>query len=133
MTARSMDVRSHGRQFNKAANIILSKRLAGLAAILGLALSNWSAEAAAERAKCSLNDYRANVFLEQVPCSVTWTDPGAVVTIRGRVYRVIEVARQGQWASVQINGRPGMRYELNRSEFRYSTSDVNGLSIDIDW
>lgn len=56
----------------------------------------------------------------------------SVETIQAGETRLIieQLDRQGQWARVLINGRPGVRYEINRETYAYSTDD---LRLNLDW
>jgi len=52
------------------------------------------------------------------------------VTMGKVVIRLVETKRQGQWATYTIDGRPGVRYEVNREEYRYSTLALD-MTLDI--
>lgn len=64
---------------------------------------------------------------EEGPCTVEWTDRGAVVEMGTRRWDLRERDRQGQWAAVSINGAAGMRFEIDRERHSYSTTDLNEL------
>jgi hypothetical protein len=72
---------------------------------------------------------------EKAPCLVSYGQDKTgrfetTVTMDKRVFRIVELNRQSTWATVTINGRPGMRYELNRQAFDFSTMDLKlGLMV----
>lgn len=42
----------------------------------------------------------------------------------GERFEIAYLERQGRWARITINGRSGMRYEINREQFAYTTDDL---------
>lgn len=62
-------------------------------------------------------------------CSITYSQNAdgrfiETVRIKAVTVRIIHLSRQGQWARVTINGKPGMRYEINREQYSYATDDL---------
>jgi hypothetical protein len=42
-----------------------------------------------------------------------------------KVVRVTVLQAAGIWASIEINGKPGMRYEIDRATLAYSSRDLS--------
>jgi len=43
----------------------------------------------------------------------------------GERFEIGYLERQGRWARVTINGRSGMRYEINREQLAYTADDLD--------
>ena len=57
-------------------------------------------------------------------CSVTWHDTGATIQAGQTRFDWVELGRQGQWSTGTLNGRPAMRYEIDRTRYSFSTLDL---------
>lgn len=59
------------------------------------------------------------------PCQVQWAESGGATYTLGQIRFVWEeTERMGQWATGRLNGRPAMRYEIDRTRYSYSTLDL---------
>ena len=101
---------------------------------LGLALPLAVAPQAQSHSVPCTYDTRAGAF-HNGRCAFTDGIDAAgnyVETLQAGGTRVVIVSqdRQGQWARVTINGRPGTRYELNRSSYAATTDD---LGVSLSW
>jgi hypothetical protein len=95
-------------------DLVLGASVAGL---LALAASPALAE------KCILFDAGTNAY-EDAACTVTYGDSGETIVIGDKRLVFVQAGRQGQWAVGTLDGRPAMRYEVNRSTYSYATSDM---------
>jgi hypothetical protein len=96
--------------------------------ILCLPMRSQAAADGPYRMKCDYFETQGR-HESDVLCSVTYSknsDGRLVETVQfnARTVRIVYLSRQGQWARVTINGKPGMRYEIYREEFSYSTDDL---------
>lgn len=59
-------------------------------------------------------------------CSRSWSDATDTETwkLKGKTITLKIIDRQGQWARVLLNGKPGARYEHNRTSFSVTTDDL---------
>lgn len=57
-------------------------------------------------------------------CEVVWQDEGATIRLSGETFDWVEQNRQGQWSTGLLNGRPAVRYEIDRTRYSYSTLDL---------
>jgi hypothetical protein len=78
--------------------------------------------------KCDYFQLETDTYFDG-PCSLTESeDPdGRYVEtfhVDSRKIRIVYLSRQGQWARVTINGKLGMRYEVDRTMYSYATDDL---------
>ncbi len=57
-------------------------------------------------------------------CEVVWQGEGATIHLSGTTFEWVEQNRQGQWSTGLLNGRPAVRYEIDRTRYSYSTLDL---------
>ncbi len=100
---------------------------AGLCAALLCAPVFAAAPALADQ--CSLFDVAANQLTEG-RCSVEYSGDSEILVLAKRRVVFVQSARQGQWAVGTLDGKPAMRYEINRTAYSYATQDLN-LFIDL--
>jgi hypothetical protein len=84
---------------------------------------------------CSFNDFHKDVFYDGPCLETTITDRsghfGVNYTFKRMAVFVEFGKHQGRWTPVKINGLPGMRYEITRDHYDYSTLDVNQIQLEV--
>lgn len=88
---------------------------------VGAALCLWSGVAHAEQ--CDFFDASADEFV-QAGCIVTYEGSSEIMTFGKKRVVFVLADRQGQWATGTLNGKPAMRFEINREEFSYAATDL---------
>jgi hypothetical protein len=107
-----------------------------LRSLLAVALVTTAGAAAAETSKrhCSYFNSTTNESYDG-PCTEIEL-PSAELPFKReyrfkkKVVRVTIIQVAGIWASIEINGKPGMRYEIDRATLAYSSRDL-GETLDI--
>lgn len=83
---------------------------------------------------CVYDNYRTNEFYEGA-CSETWDSNGsrleAVYMLPKRTLRIVYGKSQGKWTNIKFGTEPGMRYEIDRTHYEYTTLDVNGEELEV--
>jgi hypothetical protein len=85
------------------------------------------ANAETYRLKCDYFNIPTGEMLTQTCSAKFVSEQGRDLTefrIGKRVVQVVVLDRQGVWARITFNGRPGMRYEHDRETFSYSNEDL---------
>ena len=72
---------------------------------------------------CDYYDAATRASMMQ-PCTVDFTGSGATYHMAHATFEWVEQNRQGQWAVGLLNGRPAVRYEIDRTRYSYSTLDL---------
>lgn len=57
-------------------------------------------------------------------CTVDYKDDATEISVGGKTLIFKQSARQGQWAVGSLEGKPAVRYEINRVTYSYSTLDL---------
>jgi hypothetical protein len=73
--------------------------------------------------QCSFFDAGTNQSLEG-RCTVAYAGDAETITIGQKRVVFVQTARQGQWAVGTLDGKPAMRYEINRTAYSYATRDL---------
>lgn len=74
---------------------------------------------------CEYHNFTTDEYVRG-KCTSTWSSEQATETykFKGKTVKIKELARQGVWARVLIDGKPGTRIEHDRTSFDYSTDDL---------
>ncbi len=102
-----------------------------LGSLLAAALITISSAAAAETYKrhCSYFNYTTNESYEGACTEVELPSANGPTKrefrFQKKVIRITTLNRAGIWASIEINGKPGMRYEIDRATLAYSSRDLS--------
>lgn len=83
---------------------------------------------AAPAAECQFFDAAADELING-QCSLEYDGYAEIMTIGDRRAIFVLSERQGQWATGTLDGKPAVRYEIDRSTFSYATQDLT-LFID---
>lgn len=94
-----------------------SLRLLLAAGAVGLSVAGARAE------QCSFFDAAKNESLEG-RCSVDYAGDAETITVGQKRVVFVQTARQGQWAVGTLDGKPAMRYEIDRTTYSYATRDL---------
>lgn len=74
---------------------------------------------------CSVFDLDPSAVSFDGRCEVSYSQDGRMrVIMPGRTMMWSETARQGIWSTGTLDGRPAVRFELNRTAYEYSTLDL---------
>lgn len=57
-------------------------------------------------------------------CTVDYDNGGEIIRIGKSRFVFAEKRRQGQWSIGTLNGKEGVRYEIDRKTYSYSTLDL---------
>jgi uncharacterized cupin superfamily protein len=109
-------VSDRNRGFSTMNRSALTVSGAALAAIL-------ASIASAAATECSFYNVETSGSLEG-GCSVDYEGEGEVIRIGNTKFVFVESGRQGQWSVGSLNGKPAVRYEINRDAYSYSTLDL---------
>ena len=80
---------------------------------------------------CSYFNTETNDLQESDKCVATYSEDAEgrfteTYQIDGQVVaKITHLDRQGQWAAITFNGKPGMRYEINRENYEFSPMDLS--------
>jgi hypothetical protein len=96
---------------------------------VALAAALMVSTAAAQAQTCSFFDVGSGQTIEG-KCSVEYRGDAEVIQIGTKRIEFVTAARQGQWAVGTLDGKPAMRYELNRTAYSYATRDLT-LFLDL--
>lgn len=96
-----------------------SRAALGAAAAGLLVLSGGVAQAE----QCSFFDARADELVDG-KCTVAYDGGSETITIGKKKVVFVQTDRQGQWAAGTLDGKPAMRYEINRVTYSYATQDL---------
>lgn len=78
---------------------------------------------AAQADQCSFFDAGTNESADGA-CKVEYDGNSETITVAGRKHVFVQSERQGQWALGTLDGKPAMRYEINRTQYSYATRDL---------
>lgn len=100
------------------------------AALRMLALIGLSALAPtqADAASCHYFNFKTKNMFNNQRCSVATVPVGPnyvqTIEIGARRFKIEILNRQGVWARINLNGKPGMRFEVDRTTFLHTTDDL---------
>lgn len=95
----------------------------GVATVAAALLSTFAGGAIAQT--CEYWNFRTDEMLRG-KCTSTWNSATEVETwkVKGKPITIKVLDRQGVWARILLNGKPGTRYEHDRTSFSASTDDL---------
>ena len=84
---------------------------------------------------CTFDNYQTNEYYDgpclETPIMDASKNFGMVYRFKKQVIKIMFSDEQGQWAKVTINGEIGMRYEIDREHYHFSTLDVNHVDLEV--
>lgn len=102
-----------------------SRAALGAAAVGLLVLASGVARAE----QCSVFDAGTGESVDG-KCTVAYDGGSDTITIGKKKVVFVQKDRQGQWAAGTLDGKPAMRYEINRVTYSYATQDLT-LFLDL--
>jgi hypothetical protein len=94
---------------------VLRTALAGSMSALSISI--------AAATECQVFNAETNESLSGT-CAVDYKDDATEISLGEKTLVFKQSARQGQWAVGTLDGKPAVRYEINRVTYSYSTLDL---------